>query len=156
MSDHATTTDVVYAKSRVLLVDQYDHVLLLLTRHDVEGYPARWLTTGGHLEVGEDHPTAAVRELFEETGLVIDDPGMPFWTHDFVAERAPGVWASHHEVWYSLRTQRFEIDRRNWTAEEQVDIIDQRWWSLGDLETTTDPIEPPHLARLLRRQISTC
>lgn len=156
MSDHATTTDVVYAKSRVLLVDEYDHVLLLLTRHDVEGYPARWLTTGGHLEVGEDHSTAAVRELFEETGLVIDDPGVPFWTHDFVAERAPGVWASHHEVWYSQRTRRLEIDQSNWTPEEQVDIIDQRWWSLRDLETTTEPIEPVHLARLLRRQISTC
>ena len=47
MSAHATTTDIVYAKSRVLLVDQYDHVLLMLTRHDVDGYPARWLTTGG-------------------------------------------------------------------------------------------------------------
>jgi 8-oxo-dGTP pyrophosphatase MutT (NUDIX family) len=156
MSDHATTTDVVYAKSRVLLVDQYDHVLLLLTRHDVESYPARWLTTGGHLEVGEDHPTAAIRELFEETGLVITDPGMPFWTHDFVAERAPGVWASHHEVWYSFRTQRFEVDTSNWTTEEQVDIIDQRWWSLRDLETTSEPVEPLQLARLLRGQISTC
>jgi 8-oxo-dGTP pyrophosphatase MutT (NUDIX family) len=154
MSDHATTTDVVYAKSRVLLLDQYDHVLLLLTRHDVEGYPARWLTTGGHLEVGEDHPTAAVRELFEETGLVIDDPGTPFWTHDFVAERAPGVWASHHEVWYSVRTQRFEIDSTNWTPEERVDIIDQRWWSASDLEATSEAIEPPHLARLVRGRIS--
>lgn len=156
MSEHAPTTDVVYAKSRVLLVDQYDHVLLLLTRHDVPGYPARWLTTGGHLEAGEDHPRAAVRELFEETGLVISDPGMPFWTRDFVAERAPGVWASHHEVWYSLRTQRFELDTRNWTPEELVDIIDQRWWSLRDLETTTEPVEPLQLARLLRSQLSTC
>lgn len=156
MSEHAATTDVVYAKSRVLLVDQYDHVLLLLTRHDVDGYPARWLTTGGHLEAGEDHRTAAIRELYEETGLVVDDPGMPFWTHDFVAERAPGVWASHHEVWYSVRTQRFELETSNWTPEELVDIIDQRWWSLQELETTVEPIEPASLARLLRGQIATC
>ncbi|WP_374948053.1 NUDIX hydrolase [Agreia sp.] len=156
MSEHATTTDVVYAKSRVLLVDQYDAVLLLLTRHDVDGYPARWLTTGGHLEVGEDHPTAAIRELFEETGLVIGDPGMPFWTHDFVAERAPGVWASHHEVWYAVRTQRFELDTSNWTPEELVDIVDQRWWSVNELDATIEPVEPVHLARLVRRQIATC
>jgi 8-oxo-dGTP pyrophosphatase MutT (NUDIX family) len=156
MSEHATTTDVVYAKSRVLLVDQYDHVLLLLTRHDVEGYPARWLTTGGHLEIGEDHPTAAIRELFEETGLVIADPGAPFWSHDFVAERAPGVWASHHEVWYSVRTTRFDLDTSNWTPEERVDIIDQRWWSLRELETTADPVEPENLARLLRGQLASC
>jgi 8-oxo-dGTP pyrophosphatase MutT (NUDIX family) len=156
MSVHATTTDVVYAKSRVLLVDQYDHVLLMLTRHDVDGYPARWLTTGGHLEPGEDHRTAAVRELFEETGLVIDDPGAPFSTRDFVAERAPGVWAAHHEVWYSFRTRRFEVDSTRWTPEEKVDIIDQRWWSLRELETTADPVEPENLARLLRGQIASC
>lgn len=156
MSEHATTTDVVYAKSRVLLVDQYDRVLLLLTRHDVEGYPARWLTTGGHLEQGEDHPTAAIREVFEETGLVIEDAGPPVWSYDFVAERAPGVWASHHEVWYAVRTSRFEVDTSNWTPEEKVDIIDQRWWSVDELDSTTEPLEPPSLARLLRRQISTC
>ncbi|SMG38970.1 NUDIX hydrolase [Agreia pratensis] len=156
MAEHSVTTDVVYAKSRVLLVDQYDHILLLLTRHDVDTYPARWLTTGGHLEAGEDHPTAAIRELFEETGLVIDDPGQAFWSRDFVAERAPGVWASHHEVWYSVRTDRFEIDTSNWTPEELVDIVDQRWWSLRELEATTEPIEPENLARLLRNQLSTC
>lgn len=156
MVQHATTTDIVYAKSRVLLVDQYDHVLLLLTRHDVDSYPSRWLTTGGHLEVGEDHPTAAIRELFEETGLVIEDPGPPIWSHDFVAERAPGVWASHHEVWYSVRTERFDLDTSYWTPEELVDIIDQRWWSLGELEKTTDPVEPDNLARILRGQLSAC
>jgi 8-oxo-dGTP pyrophosphatase MutT (NUDIX family) len=156
MGEHEATTDVLYAKSRVLLVDQYDHVLLMLTRHDVEGYPARWLTTGGHLEPGEDHRQAAIRELFEETGLEIDDPGMPFWSHDFIAERAPGVWARHHEVWYSHRTKRFELDSANWTPEERVDILASRWWSLRELETTTDALEPARLAKLLRGQLSSC
>jgi 8-oxo-dGTP pyrophosphatase MutT (NUDIX family) len=119
VGEHEATTDVVYAKSRVLLVDQYDHVLLMLTRHDVEGYPARWLTTGGHLEPGEDHRQAAIRELFEETGLRIDDP-------------------------------------ENWTPEERVDILDSRWWSLRELERTTDVLEPTRLAQLMRGQLSSC
>ena len=154
MAQHEPTTGASYSKSRILLVDEYDHVLLFLTRHDVEGYPARWITTGGHLEPGETHDQAAIRELFEETGLVIHEPGPPIWSWDFVAERAPGIWARHHEVWYSLRTKRFEAQSTNWTPEEHVDILEQRWWSLAELEQTTDAVEPMNLVRLLSDHIS--
>lgn len=143
------TTAVAYAKSRVLLLDEQDHILLFLTKHDVPGYPARWITTGGHLEAGESHRDAAIRELFEETGLVIDEPGDVVWAHDFVAERTPGVFANHHEEFFVHRTTRFEPSHADWTPEERVDIIDERWWSLAELRSRTAPVEPPNLIDLL-------
>jgi 8-oxo-dGTP pyrophosphatase MutT (NUDIX family) len=145
------TTSVSYAKSRVLLLDEQNHILLFLTRHDVPGYPARWLTTGGHLEAGESHRDAAIRELFEETGLTIDEPGNVVWAHDFVAERSPGVFANHHEEFFVHRTMRFAPSHAAWTPEEHVDIVDERWWSLATLQAATDPVEPANLIDLLTR-----
>lgn len=138
-----------FAKSRVLLLDAQDHILLFLTKHDVPGYPARWLTTGGHLEAGESHRDAAIRELFEETGLVIDEPGAVIWAHDFVAERSPGFFANHHEEFYVQRTTRFAPSHADWTPEERLDILDERWWSLAELRATTEPVEPANLIALL-------
>jgi len=143
------TTSRRYAKSRVLLLDEQDHILLFLTKHDVPGYPARWLTTGGHLEAGESHRDAAIRELYEETGLKIDEPGDVIWAHDFVAERSPGVFANHHEEFFVHRTAHFEPSHADWTPEEHVDIVDERWWSVDSLKATTDAVEPANLIELL-------
>ena len=46
---------------------------LLITRRDEKkGYPLRWEATGGAAQVGDDSMTAALREVKEETGLILD------------------------------------------------------------------------------------
>jgi 8-oxo-dGTP pyrophosphatase MutT (NUDIX family) len=148
-ADAATPADAVILKSRVLLVDQNDRALMFYTRADVATHPTRWLTPGGHVEPGESHHDAAVRELFEETGLVVGSLGDPFWSRDFEAEPAPGILRSYHEEWYLHRTRTFEPVDTNWTPEEHVDVEAWRWWSLADLEETADSIEPADLRELL-------
>ena len=56
---------------------------VLLRRHDKLGI---WLSVGGHVELHEDPVEAALREVHEEVGLVveIDDSHMPY------AERSVG------------------------------------------------------------------
>ncbi len=155
-ADAATPEGGVILKSRVLLLDQAGRTLLFYTRADVATHPTRWLTPGGHLEPGESHLDGAVRELFEETGLVIAPEafGEPFWSRDFVAEPADGVLRDYHEEWYVLRVPAFDPVSAGWTPEEHVDIEQWRWWTLADLQHTADSVEPAVLGDLLRDVLS--
>ncbi|MGI5375242.1 NUDIX hydrolase [Streptomyces sp. CA-251387] len=59
--------------SCVLLLDPDGRILLL---RYAEGRPSAgtWWLPGGMLEHGEDPPAAARRELYEETGIILDQP----------------------------------------------------------------------------------
>ena len=154
-ADAATPADAVILKSRVLLLDQADRALLFYTRADVPTNPTRWLTPGGHVEPGESMVDAAVRELFEETGLVLTaaELGSPFWERDFVAEPAVGIRRSYHEEWYRHRTPAFDPVDTNWTDDERVDVAEWRWWTLDELAATSDALDPVDLPALVRRTL---
>ncbi|NIM92646.1 MAG: NUDIX domain-containing protein [Anaerolineales bacterium] len=46
-----------------------DEVLLIRLAADREGWAGKYNGVGGHIEKGEDPRSAALREIFEETGL---------------------------------------------------------------------------------------
>jgi hypothetical protein len=46
------------------------------------------------------------------------------------------------EVFYVVRVPAFEVDTTAHTEEEQLTVADIRWWTLGDLATTTDDVWP--------------
>ena len=69
--------------ARILLHSRFEQVFLLLTHFDPEvQLPPRWITPGGGIDTGESIIEAAVRELFEETGLRVDPEilGAPVWS----------------------------------------------------------------------------
>jgi 8-oxo-dGTP pyrophosphatase MutT (NUDIX family) len=137
--------------SRILLFDESGSILLFLTTAPDTSLFARWVTPGGGVDPGETHADAAIRELFEETGLAITDPGEPVWQYDFVVEWDNADHDTGHAEYYVVRTTRFDPSSEGWTDDEKVDTLDSRWWSLEDLQTTEEPYEPAHLPELVSR-----
>lgn len=137
--------------SRILVIDEHDRILLFLTKGSVEAQATRWITPGGGVDPGEDHHDAACRELFEETGQIADDLGEPIFSLDFDVDYAGGDHDTGHAEYYLLRTTGFTPSTANWTPDEHVDVLQHRWWSLNELERTSEPVEPAHLAQLHAR-----
>lgn len=145
--------------ARVLLIDANLRVFLLLTHFDPEvQLPPRWITPGGGIDDGETVLEAAVRELFEETGISVtgEDLGEPIW-------QTSGRWiwgdeVNSHEFTDTFYLHQiyepFELDQSNWTNDERRDVLDYRWWSAADLNSQTDNlIGPPGLAEFLTERL---
>jgi 8-oxo-dGTP pyrophosphatase MutT (NUDIX family) len=137
--------------SRVVILDGDDRFLLFLTKApDSSGF-ARWITPGGGVDPGENHAEAAIRELFEETGLLVDEVGEPVWNHDFDVAWDSADHSSGHAEFYALNVDSFTPVSTNWTPEEHVDVIAHKWWSARELEKSGEPFEPAELPTLIRK-----
>ena len=142
--------------SRILLLDRDNRVLLFLTKAPDTSGVARWLTPGGGVDPGETHHQAALRELEEETGLVLDDVGEPVWSHDFVVEWDAADHDTGHAEFYTAVVDAFEPSDEQWTDDERVDVLAHKWWTLAELIATDEPYEPTELVSLVRRQLPSC
>ncbi len=140
---------------RALVLDGRDRVLLFVGLDPDE--PLRgswWFTPGGGVEPGESHVAALVREVGEETGLLVDpgSVGRPVWLRE-AHFRFANEWYLQREQFFLLRVPSHEVDTRGFTALEASSVLGHRWWTLEELATTDDVVYPhclaPELSKLL-------
>lgn len=143
-------TPVNRPTSRVLLLDRDDRFLLFLTLAPDTSGVARWLTPGGGVDPGETHLQAAVRELEEETGLVVPNLGEPIWAHDFIVQWDAADHDTGHAEFYTATVDAFTPSDALWTDDERVDVLAHKWWTLDDLDSTPELFEPAELVQLVR------
>ena len=139
---------------RVIVIDEHGAVLLL------RGFdPARpergswWFTPGGGLDDGESPVDAARRELFEETGLRVDELGDVRFERDTTFEFEL-VTYHQHEHYFVVHTERFEPTRDAWSEIELRSVLEHRWWTAAELATTDAVIHPEWLAERMRVLVS--
>ncbi|WP_183484756.1 NUDIX hydrolase [Mitsuaria sp. BK037] len=138
--------------ARLLVLDPEGHVLLFRFVHKTGPMAGQdfWATPGGGVEDGESFAEAAIRELREETGIVVREIGPAIASRDFELLLPDGerVWAQ--ERFFVVRVADRRLSREGWTALEQEVMADHRWWSAEELASTTETVWPERLADLLR------
>jgi 8-oxo-dGTP pyrophosphatase MutT (NUDIX family) len=139
--------------ARILLTNSSGEFFLLLTHFDPEvGLPPRWITPGGGIDAGETPIEAAVRELWEETGIAVSQEALGEKLGEIAGRWAWGDGLNHHtyvDHFYKLKVEDFDLDDSGWTDDERRDVLEFRWWSLADLKATGEQIGPHGLADLI-------
>ena len=139
--------------ARIMLVDDENRIFMLKTHFDPEvGLPPRWLTPGGGIEAGESTLQAAVRELREETGLIVDPEvlGEPVLVTSGRWDWADGLnFHTYKDTIYELRVSNFQPDTSGFTQDELRDILEYRWWTVEELLASDEEIAPHELRQWL-------
>jgi 8-oxo-dGTP pyrophosphatase MutT (NUDIX family) len=113
-----------------------------------------WFTPGGGVHRGETVQAAAVRELFEETGIAVTEAGL-----GPVVATSSGLWLAGESgklylgayAFFFLRVTHTELNTDGQEDLERSVINGHRWWSVPELRATTERILPMELADLMQR-----
>jgi 8-oxo-dGTP pyrophosphatase MutT (NUDIX family) len=108
-------------------------VLLHLRQHT--GYmDGRWASLAGHVEPGESAVEAAVREVREEVGVVLDPADLEPLTA--VHRRQPGGPPVEQRVDFFFRARRWDGEPRVMEPAKNGGL---RWFPVADLPDTVQP-----------------
>lgn len=144
--------------ARLILLDPQDRLFLFKVHQPTVYDPADphygpfWIMIGGLVGPGEEYAATAVREAWEETGLVIQDVRW-IWSRERIMQ-----WRErkvlHRERFFLGRTLSTEIDTSGLDEREKSWTLDHRWWSADEIAASPERFEPkdigPRLRALLR------
>ena len=139
---------------RVVVRDSEDRILLFHT-HEVTApeLGTWWELPGGGMDDGETYLDTAVRELREETGIRVSPAqvGKPSWRRT-ASFRHRALRHLQHEVVVEvlLDVPGTAIDEGERLDYEKEDYFGFRWWSIGEVVSSSEPFYPRRLPALLQ------
>ncbi|MGI5144846.1 NUDIX hydrolase [Plantactinospora sp. CA-294935] len=140
--------------ARVLLVDADGRVLLFHGWDPARPVHRYWFTPGGGLDPDETPAVGAARELAEETGLRLRPAEFGEPVRREIAEFSfGGQWYRQEQHFFLVRVAAWAVDTAGFDAVEQETIDTHRWWSIDELDRTTERFYPTDLPELLRRAL---
>jgi 8-oxo-dGTP pyrophosphatase MutT (NUDIX family) len=138
---------------RVVVLDAHDALLLFHTRDP--HYPELgtwWELPGGGIDAGETYLDAAVRELREETGIVVAPAqvGRPTWRRR-ASFRYRGARRLQNEVIVAVRVPGPgpSVDGSERLDYEKEDYFTFRWWPVAEVAGSRERFYPGRLPSLL-------
>lgn len=143
---------------RVIVRDSHGRILLFRTRDVAEPEQGEWWElSGGGLDGDETHVQAAVRELREETGLVITeaDVAPPNWRRTATFRYRRGRRLQHEQiVLVNLGRPGGAIETAGRLDYELEDYVDFRWFPVAEVIGSQERFYPGRLPMLLGRVLS--
>ncbi len=136
----------IIESARALLVDPQDRVLLM--KLAFSAHQTVWLTPGGSLHPGESFDDALRREIREETGLTLVQPGRWVWTSPKRIVRDGRPVDTLARV-YIQRVPHFVAAPTALTSAERDAFRELRWWSIDEIAQSREMFIPRTLAVLL-------
>jgi TDG/mug DNA glycosylase family protein len=131
---------------RALVVDADDRVLLVQFENDATG-DRWWATPGGGVEQGEDEHVALRRELQEEIGLDEFELGPLVWDAARTFAFQKTLYLQRNRIYLVRVHQHHPAATVDMAAEG---VVETRWWTVDELEATTERLTPPELYGQLR------
>ena len=130
--------------SRLIVISPESHVLLFNFCHKDDALSGKtyWATPGGGLKHDESYEQAALRELFEETGLTRKTAGPQIASRNFKMMLPSGETVLAEERFFIIHADKSDIDCSNWTDNEKKVIRDHHWWTVEELKQTSEIIFP--------------
>ena len=136
--------------ARLLVLDNDRRLLLFhfVFDHGALMGEQYWATPGGALEQGESYEQAAIRELYEETGIIAD-VGRQVAQRDVVFRTPVGDQVTADERYFLVRVADNVVDVSGQGPDERRYMPEYKWWSLADLKSTAETVFPEHIVSLL-------
>jgi 8-oxo-dGTP pyrophosphatase MutT (NUDIX family) len=140
----------------MFLVDAEERVLLVHDRLDLDRDDSHWIAPGGGVEADESLREAALREVFEETGIRVE---LPVDAEVMFVEREVFWFAGEHidqlNHYFLARVESgLTVKPTAPTDHETVVALGTRWWPLDELDAADVVRSPADIVEVIRRALA--